>query len=69
MVKLHMISLVYGSGCLLLEVLYEMDFSAGDVRLLPRLRPNDYPAGQQEGSALPPLRHAGQQYLHHKAGY
>ena len=31
----------------------------GDVRLLPRLRPNDHDAGAQEGPALPPLCHAG----------
>ena len=32
---------------------------AGDVCLLPRLRPNDHEAGEQEGPALPSLRHAG----------
>ena len=35
----------------------------GDVRLLPRLRPNDHKAGEQEGPALPSLRHAGD-HLH-----
>ena len=32
---------------------------AGDVCLLPRLRPNDHEAGEQEGPALPSLRDAG----------